>query len=183
MALYNYDQSIKNAIRHNVLSMAVNALTLDRQYISCVPRTYIRQVIDYFLQMDEDEPVRKEAQNIDLRYVSDWENLFDSTIGHKRIADLSVCYLSGPQPENDFNELTSLGVLPQNIWAFENQQNTYLQALQSIDTTNYMQPKIIKTSIEHFFENTPKKFDIVYVDACAPLVSDQHAFSPHHMYR
>ena len=24
-------------------------------------------------------------------------------------------------------------------------------------------------------KNTPKKFDIVYVDACAPLVSDQHA--------
>ena len=175
MALYTYDQSIKNAIRHNVLSMAVNALTLDRQYISCVPRTYIRQVIDYFLQMDEDEPVRKEAQNIDLRYVSDWENLFDSTIGHKRIADLSVCYLSGPQPENDFNELISLGVLPQNIWAFENDRMTYLHAVEKYNAPTFPQPKIVKMSVENFFKLSPRKFDIIYIDACGSFVSTQHA--------
>lgn len=35
--------------------------------------------------------------------------------------------------------------------------------------------KIIKTSIERFFESSPKTFDIVYIDACASLISDQHA--------
>ena len=38
-----------------------------------------------------------------------------------------------------------------------------------------MQPKLIKTSIERFFESSPKTFDIVYIDACASLISDKHA--------
>lgn len=124
--------------------------------------------------MDE-EHEQLEASKIDLDYIREWERLHGDIVGHKRPSELSVCYLSGPEPENDFHELISLGVLPQNIWAFECEQRTYLQALQSIDTTNYRQPKLLKTSIERFFENTPKKFDIVYIDACSPLVSDQHA--------
>lgn len=68
-----------------------------------------------------------------------------------------------------------MGVLPHNIWAFECEKNTYLRALDTVDGSTYMQPKIIKTSIERFFESSPKTFDIVYIDACASLISDQHA--------
>ena len=109
-----------------------------------------------------------------LIYVN-WERMHSNLMGIKRPDELSVCYLSGPEPENDFQEFISMGVLPQNIWAFESERNTYLQALSTVDGSTYMQPKIVKTAIERFFENTPKKFDIVYIDACASLISDQHA--------
>lgn len=169
-----YRQSVKNTVRHKVLKRAVELLTTERSSACCVRSSYVRDLYDYFIEMDE-EHEQLEASKIDLDYIREWERLHSDTVGHKRPSELSVCYLSGPEPENDFHELISLGVLPQNIWAFECEQRTYLQALQSIDTTNYRQPKLLKTSIERFFENTPKKFDIVYIDACSPLVSGQHA--------
>ena len=129
MNIYDYKQNNKNYVRHKVLSHAVEALTVDRQEACCVSRKYVRKVVDYFLQFDEDEPSRKEVEQIRPDFYSSWESLHDSVIGYKRPSDLSVCYLSGPQPENDFNELISLGVLPQNIWAFENDKETYLKAL------------------------------------------------------
>lgn len=170
----SYRQSTKNSVRHQVLKRAVELLTTQRSTACCVRNSYVRDLYDYFKELDESHE-REEASKIDPEYIREWERLHNDNIGYKRPAELSVCYLSGPEPENDFNELVSLGILPQNIWAFESAQQTYLQALQSIDSTNYRQPKLLKTSIERFFESTPKKFDIVYIDACAPLVSDQHA--------
>ena len=98
-----------------------------------------------------------------------------TSIGRKSPEELSVCYLSGPEPENDFLEFVSMGVKPQNIWTFESEKNIYLHALSSINSSDFMQPKLIKGTIEHFFETSPKTFDIVYIDACGSLVSDQHA--------
>ncbi|MGF7145352.1 hypothetical protein HNQ56_003793 [Anaerotaenia torta] len=175
MNIYDYKQDDKNFVRHRILSHAIEALTVERHQACCVPRKYVRQIIDYFLQLDEGEPARKEVEEIQSTYFSAWESLHDSVIGYKRPSDLSVCYLSGPQPENDFNELISLGVLPQNIWAFENDKETYLKAVDTYNTTAFPQPKIVKMSIEQFFKQSPKKFDIVYIDACGAIISTQHA--------
>ncbi|WP_370828550.1 hypothetical protein [Fournierella massiliensis] len=173
--MYSYTQKEKNIVRHLALTKAVNLLTIDRSQSCCVPRTYVRRVIDYFLQQDSSERAYREAQAIDLPYVIRWEDLHDSIIGNRRPADLSVCYLAGPQPQNDFQKLISLGILPQNIWAFESDQSTYKQAVSQYDETKFPQPKIVKMPIEQFFRYTPKKFDIVYLDACGSIFSDQHA--------
>lgn len=170
----SYKQETKNVARHKLLKRAIETLTINRSTACCVNRSYVRNLYDYFLTQEESNE-RKEAEKIDLSYVRTWENMHEITVGMKRAEELSVCYLAGPEPENDFSELVSLGVLPQNIWAFEYERSVYLQALQSVDTTDFAQPKLIKTSVERFFENTPKKFDIVYIDSCAPLISDQHA--------
>lgn len=175
MNTYDYKQTEKNFVRHKILSHAIEDLTVERHQASCVPRKYVRQVFDYFLQLDEDEPARKEVEEIKSTYLSAWESLHDSVIGYKRPSELSVCYLSGPQPENDFNELISLGVLPQNIWAFENDKEAYLKAVDTYNTTAFPQPKIVKMSIEQFFKQSPKKFDVVYIDACGSVISMQHA--------
>ena len=172
---YDYTQEAKNSVRHLVLSHAVNHLTVDRSRSCCVPRTYVRRVIDYFLQQDPMEPCYKEAQKIEQNYIIHWEALHDAIIGHRNPSELSVCYLSGPQPQNDFEKLISLGVLPQNIWAFENDRKTYLQAVGQYMNVSFPQPKIIKMPIEQFFCHTPKKFDIVYIDACGSIWSSQHA--------
>ena len=174
MSSYTYKQESKNQVRHTVIRNAVELLTIRRSEACCVRNSYVRDLYDYFLSLPESHE-QIEAEKIEHEYIREWEHIHSNLIGHKRSDELSVCYLSGPEPENDFNELVDMGILPQNIWAFENERSTYLQALDSLDGSSFMQPKIVKTSIERFFENSPKKFDIVYIDACASLISDQHA--------
>ncbi len=174
MLATTYKQEAKNHVRHTVIRNAVEMLTVRRLDACCVRNSYVRDLYDYFLSLPESHE-QTEASKIDQEYIREWEHMHSNLIGYKRPDELSVCYLSGPEPENDFHELVNMGVLPQNIWAFESERSTYLQAIDSMDGSSFMQPKIVKTSIERFFENSPKKFDIVYIDACASLISDQHA--------
>ena len=169
-----YKQETKNMVRHTVIRKAVELLTTERAQACCVRRSYVRDLYDYFNDLAESHE-QEEAKKIDISYIQEWETMHSYNLGIKRPEELSVCYLAGPEPENDFAEFVFMGIKPQNIWAFECERNTYLQALTSIDSTNFMQPKLIKTSIERFFESSPKTFDIVYIDACASLISDQHA--------
>lgn len=171
---YSYKQDIKNNVRHNIIRKSVELLTSRRSEACCVRYSYVRDLYEYFLGLSESHE-QIEAQKIDISYIREWERMHANSTGFKKPEELSVCYLSGPEPENDFREFVSMGILPQNIWAFECEKNTYLQALNSIDGSSYMQPKIIKTSIERFFEFSPKTFDIVYIDACASFISSQHA--------
>lgn len=171
---YTYKQEQKNSVRHRVIKNAVELLTTKRSEACCVRRSYIRDLYDYFMMLEESHD-QEEAKKIDVSYIKEWERGHAISIGTKKPDELSVCYLSGPEPENDFNEFIAMGVLPQNIWAFESEKSTYFKALESLDNNSFMQPKLMKMSIERFFENTPKKFDIVYIDACASLISDQHA--------
>lgn len=149
-ATYKYTQKIKNVVRHNTLSYAVDLLTTSRSKSCCVDRNYIRRVCDYFNSFDECKE-KQETVKIDMSYINSWEKLYDSCLGHKYPEELTVCYLSGPEPQNDFIELTSLGIHPQNIWAFENNYNAYKMAVNKYDNSNFPQPKIVKGSIEQFF--------------------------------
>lgn len=116
-----------------------------------------------------------EAKKIDVSYITNWEKLHDSFVETKRPEDLVICYLSGPEPNNDFQELINLGILPQNIWAFESNTQAYKNAIATYNQGEYPQPRIIKQNIETFFKQTPKKFDIVYIDACGSVPSTQHS--------
>lgn len=172
--VYTYNQPVKISARHKSLFYAIDLLTSNRNKSCCIERNYVRRVYDYFMSVD-DCMDKEEARKIDVHYINNWEKLHDSCVGYKRPEDLIVCYLAGPEPHNDFLELINLGILPQNIWAFENNLGTYQTALTSYNIGAYPQPKIIKLPIEHFFKQTPKKFDIVYIDACGAIPSSQHA--------
>ncbi|WP_055108756.1 hypothetical protein [Paenibacillus ihumii] len=166
-----YTQLNKINARHKMFFYSIDLLTTNRNKACCVERSYVRKILDYFLSLDETKE-KDEASKIDMSHVKSWETLHDSCVGFKRPEDLVVCYLSGPEPQNDFNELISLGIHPQNIWAFEMNSSTYNTALANYGS-DYPQPKIIKQSIEHFFVHTPKKFDIVYIDACGSIASEK----------
>lgn len=142
-----YRQETKNTVRHAVIRRAVEMQTTERSQACCVRHSYVRDLYDYFNDLAESHE-QEEARKIDVSYIQEWESMHANNLGVKRPEELSVCYLSGPEPENDFAEFVSMGIKPQNIWAFECERNTYLQALTSIDSTNFMQPKLIKTSIE-----------------------------------
>ena len=172
---YTYDQPKKRIIRHRVISAAVKSLTQERENAACVSRDYVRKVYDAFINREDDSLNKREAQLIDKKYIISWESLHDAYTSKKEVRDLTVCYLCGPEPNNDFQEFIELGVLPQNIWAFETKNVTYHQALASYEQGEYPQPRIIKQNIDTFFKMTPKKFDIVYIDACGCVPSAQHA--------
>jgi len=169
-----YTQKIKNEARHMMIKQAVKTLTIDRNSSACVDPYYVRNIYEQFISLEEGR-VYDQANKIDIDYIIEWERQRNVQIGSKKPEDLSVCYLSGPEPQNDFRELISMGILPQNIWAFEIDNKTYSQALNAYATSDFKQPRILKMSIEKYFEFTPKKFDIVYIDACGAFVSDKHA--------
>ena len=172
---YKYDQPEKRMIRHNIIFSAVKSLTQERESSTCVSRDYVRKIYDSFVNTKDDSSNKTEAKLIDKSYIVSWENLHDTYTSAKTVKDLTVCYLCGPEPNNDFQELIDLGILPQNIWAFESNNATYNQALACYEHGEYPQPRIIKQNIDTFFKETPKKFDIVYIDACGSVPSTQHA--------
>ena len=175
MMEYSYKQFSKNYVRRNVLSYAVDILTNKRNESTCVPRDYVRRIFNFYTLNEDDSSIKTECLKIKPDYLLEWEHLYDSTVGTKHPSDLSVCYLCGPEPNNDFLELTSLGILPRNIWAFESNSTTYKTAISCYTNGDFQQPKILKQNINTFFEQSQQKFDIVYIDACGSIASDQHA--------
>lgn len=172
---YTYNQLSKKSVRHLAISKAVEALTINREQSCCVERDYVRKIYDYYTASEDCSRNKLETEKIDISYISNWEKLHDSFIGNKKPEDLSVCFLSGPEPDNDFKEFTNLGVLPQNIWAFESNNQVYKMAVLAYDKGGFPQPRILKQNIETFFQQTPKKFDIIYIDTCGSIPSSQHA--------
>ena len=150
-------------------------MTSKREKSCCVERSYVRNIYDYFTTSEDISQNKVEAEKINVSYITDWEKLHDSYVGAKKPEDLVVCYLSGPEPNNDFQELINLGILPHNIWAFESDNQVYKKAIAVYNQGEYPQPRILKQNIETFFQQTPKKFDIIYIDACGSIPSTQHA--------
>lgn len=174
LANITYRQPEKNMVRQNALQYAVETLTVNRSSSCCVEKEYVRNIYRV-LSIEPSIELKTELQKINPDYFVHWERLHSSCIGSKKASDLVVCYLSGPEPQNDFNVLTSLGILPQNIWAFEYDKDMYRKALNDCTSGAYPQPRLIKQPIEAFFRDTPRKFDIVYLDACGTVPSSQHA--------
>lgn len=172
---YKYNQYTKQNVRHSALFKAVEILTSKRGQSCCVERNYVRRLYDYFTLSEDISQNKAEAQKINVSYITNWEKLHDSFVETKRPEDLMVCFLSGPEPDNDFQELINLGILPQNIWGFESNNQVYKKAIATYEPGEYPQPRILKQNIETFFQQTPKKFDIIYIDACGSIPSTQHA--------
>ena len=170
-----YNQFEKNKVRHISISKAVDMLTTKRYESTCVKRDYVRNIYDYYTITTDDSNNNSEAKRIDVQYIREWEKMHDSCVGVKRAEELVVCYLCGPEPSNDFEEFIIKGVLPQNIWAFESDSKVYSRALETLKEDVYPQPRVIRQNIETFMKDTPKQFDIIYIDACGSIPSSRHA--------
>lgn len=168
--MLSYLQEKKCKARHLALKNAITKLTTERTSCCCVDNMYVRDLYDYFCD-ESDGTIKKEVLEIDKDYIKEWEKFQKSYIGAKSVEDLSICYLCGPEPENDFKELISLGILPHNIWAFESDEKTYNLALQQICEDTFPRPKLLGINIEKYFKDFPKKFDIFYYDSCSTAIS------------
>lgn len=141
MSGITYKQPEKDLVRKGALQYAVESLTKHRQHVCCVEKDYVRKIYEA-LNIEPSAELKKELDRIDPRYFDHWERLHDSCVGSKSASELVVCYLSGPEPQNDFDVLTSLGILPQNIWAFEYDKNMYKEALNKCVSGAYPQPRL-----------------------------------------
>ena len=60
---------------------AVEILTTKREQSCCVERNYVRKIYDYYTLSEDLSSNKREAEKIDISYITNWEKLHDSFIG------------------------------------------------------------------------------------------------------
>lgn len=162
----SYREKEKIIARKEALKKAVEILTDYGYKSTLINPSYIHKVRDHLLK----EKYYSEIVNcLTDKTIQEWNRFFKSIVLIKRPFQIKVAYLSGPNPENDLDVLVSLGILPENVWAFESDVEIYKSALRSILKSKFPYLKIQKSKISEFFKISPIKFDIIYLDFCGPL--------------
>ncbi|WP_441286980.1 hypothetical protein ACSRUE_32470 [Sorangium sp. KYC3313] len=164
-----YTEPEKAEARRHALTHAVELLTTRRAAAAVVPRDHVRTIKAYLLKKKDDRSAI--ADSCDDRAITLWEGLWEATIGARRPGDLVVAYLAGPEPLNDFRALVELGVHPNNIFAFEAEKGVFNDALTRIRDSEFPLLKLHFGTLERYLQSVPRRFDIIYVDACGPLPS------------
>jgi hypothetical protein len=168
MNIPTYAQPIKNRVRQKILSHAVRALTTDREHSSIIRPDEFSETLDYALAF-----MRKLGLNGHLSaevksFAKEWLTFLGTTTRQKTPQELRVLYLCGPEPQNDLEVLTGLGVLPQHVWAIESERDLYRKAIAQLK----QQESFIRVhhgGLETFLDMNNDIFDIIYIDACGPL--------------
>ncbi len=162
-----YNQPIKNIARQKLISGAIKALTTNRRKSTLVRVDELTHTIAYATGFLEQAKIDRPTHD-EMRKILDWfKGLYSDMVGMKRASQLKVLYLAGPEPQNDLQELIKLGCRPENIWAIENDRNTYKQAIKALRHNGH-HIRLHHGSLASFFERVREKFDIVYIDGCGP---------------
>ncbi len=169
----DYSEPAKKAVRKKSIKYAIDLLTTKRESIAVVPAYYLKKCTNYLNDKEMDNSqVRNLLSSLSFsKACKNWEQLWSCHISKKQAKDITVAYLAGPNPLNDFEIFIKNGVLPENIWAFEADNNTFQEALGNIKNSEFHKIKINKIKIQNFFKMVPKTFDLIYIDACGPLPS------------
>ncbi|WP_292391615.1 hypothetical protein [Methanosarcina sp. UBA5] len=166
----SYKQQIKEKSREAIWNHAIDSLTLNQNNSKILNAKYIQRLWDYSFEeyLLKYKVIKKE--NADESVLDSWINFANKTYGNKEPSDLKIAYFCGPEPENDLKLMLSKGILIENVWAFENDKETYYNALENAKD-RYEQLKIYNGSIESFLEIYPLSFDIIYLDFTSSLLS------------
>ena len=175
-----YNQRIKISAREKLITHAINSLTIGRHDSFLVSKDHLTKITDHFNELFH-KAIGPEHFELHNQYNwlffgkrNSWLEFYDSICKVKTAADLKVLYLSGPEPYNDIEVLCNNGIRLENIWAIESNKKAYDQAVTSLVDAD-IQIKIHRGSLAEFFELTNHEFDIIYFDACAPLLSSQQS--------
>lgn len=166
----HYQEPEKIKARDLSLSFAVESLTTNRHNVTIARENYVQEVKDFLIKNGSPADIHFASQ-LDDSEAEHWNKFYLSIVGYKTPSDLRVAYLSGANPENDVEVLVKLGILPENIWAFESDNTTYSNATISALESRFRFIKIYKGRIENILKLLPFKFDIVYLDFCKTLIS------------
>lgn len=167
-----YDNQVKKKCRSDVISHAIRCLTTERHTSACVQRGHVRRVWQQLQESGESQayfhPLVIESIEAEI---SQWEILHETKIQSRKPSDLNVCYLGGNNPINDLEVLVDSGVLPQNVWAVENDTKTFESAREAIRRSRFRNVRLFKGDILKFLKDYEGNFDIIYFDACGTLPS------------
>ena len=167
-----YENQAEKKCRSDVISHAIRCLTTERHTSACVQRGHVRRV---WQQLQESEANQaffppRVIESIEAE-ISQWEILHESKIRSRKPSDLTVCYLGGNNPVNDLQVLVDNGVLPQNVWAVQNDSETFESAREDIRKSRLRNVRLFKGDILNFLKDYEGNFDIIYFDACDTLPS------------
>jgi hypothetical protein len=165
---HSYGQKSKAKARRVALRRAVELVTSRRDAATVVAKDYVRRVRRAKLSSGN----AYDAQAVSAlrkKDIDGWERYRRSAIGKRKPHDITVAYLAGPEPANDLEELLRLGVRPENIWAFENNAAEARAGHEQLVNMAIRGVKFLHINIEDFFAGTSRRFDIIYLDACASL--------------
>lgn len=163
-----YSEPVKQQARIRVLSHAVRSLTTHRSSSPVVTADFFQRMLKWSCQLiDEHFQVGMQAMLDPL--IQDWLAVHRARVGTKKAGELNVLILCGPNPENDIKVLMDLGVSSFNVWAVEGERSIYEQAMSRLKDLK-LPLKVYCGSLKEFFSVVPQQFDIVYFDACGPLL-------------
>lgn len=75
----SYKQKVKKTARHSMIKTAVELLTQERNSLCCVSGKYVRDLFDYFIELEESNE-QKETKCIDVSYIRMWEKIHSQYI-------------------------------------------------------------------------------------------------------
>lgn len=162
-----YVEPQKLLARQEMIESAIAALTTDRTMATLCRRPYVREVRDTLVERGGYDATA--GGQLTDETINRWETFYDSIAQVKGAKNLKVAYLCGPNPENDLRVFCAAGILPENIWAFESDAHVHNKAVTSALASEFPFIKIIHGGIDTFFEASPTRFDIIYLDFCGPL--------------
>lgn len=165
-----YRQPTKAIARKSAISHAVELVTARRAHAAIVSADHVERLRSHLLKREwiGDKEAALSCEETDVR---SWREFRDQVVGRKGPAEITVAYLAGPEPSNDLNVFLECGVRPENIWAFEIEKGAFASGLGDIKNSGLRGVKLMPVSIEDYFTGTPRRFDVVYIDACGPLPS------------
>lgn len=166
--MVSYNQKAKKKVRNESLSQAIKLLTVERKFSTLAPRDYLRKMWNVLKESDSQSD-KYYNSHLKPNTIDRWENFYDSVVGAKKPSELKIAYLCGPDPINDLNVLVECGVLPENVWAFESDQQLYESAVANALNSEFPFMKILSTDLKTFIEVSPIKFDLIYLDFCGPV--------------
>ena len=174
-----YNQVTKINAREQLISDAITALTVDRSNSYVIGEKNLDKILLHFKELFHSFLVKCESTKIDAfdedleKCKQNWNVHTENHINKKKASGLKVLYLSGPEPQNDINVFLKYGILINNIWAIESDKKIYESALQNLIDTG-LHIKLHRGTLREFFEQTNHEFDIIYFDACSPIISPKN---------
>lgn len=172
----SYNQDVKKTARERLIAHAITSLTSERGKSFLVSKSHFEAITDHFNDLLHRAigPGQLEFHNtynwLFFGGKDSWLKFYDSICVAKTAAELKVLYLSGPEPLNDIEVLCQHGIRLENIWALESDKDTYGSAIQALKEAR-THIKIHRGKLAEFFELVNHEFDIVYYDACSPIIS------------
>jgi len=164
-----YQQETKSKVREQLWKQAINSLTTNRSNAVICRTSELNTTLEYSLGFLRKHQLELGWLDSAQELGESWFSFADRHTSSKSPKDLRVLFLCGPEPSNDLDVMLAHGILPQNIWAIESSKREYDAAVSEL-VKRHSFIRIHRGNLRGFFSRVNERFDIVYYDACGPML-------------